>query len=307
MTNTNAKDTYLASFRVLGDSGYTRSCLVALDMVLSGPLDPLRATVLTKNGNEHLILLWECGSWPFEGIVIPTGFKSGYGGEGARGFSLALCMLHDQEIPIYRLEVSPAAFDRIDLGELPKHWQGSIQESATECEMPMPYWVFVNHWKLARQRQLWRVQRWRYNSIEWTVDGDVVDDFSTITGDKLYQACRAVRRNPPPEICQHAGLDLRDGWIEFSHAIREKIKVVPGNPGKNDVKSVVAALGLSEDVTKLAHKAINSANALQHNRNATWELAQACFDHSARAMAEIIRVRFPSHLDPFKNDLIRPN
>ena len=307
MTNTNAKDTYLASFRVLGDSGYTRSCLVALDMVLSGPLDPLRATVLTKNGNEHLMLLWECGSWPCEGVVIPTGFKSGYAGEGPRGFSLALCMLYQQGIPIYALEVSPAMFDRIDGGQLPQHWQEYIQASAIECEMPIPYWVLVNHWELLKDHRLWRVQRWRYTGTEWTTDADVVDDFSVITGDKLHQACRAVRRSSPPEICQHAGLDLRDGWIEFSHAIREKIKVVPGNPGKNDVKSVVAALGLSEDVTKLANKAINSANALQHNRNATWELAQACFDDSAKAMAEIIRVRFPDHFDALKNDLVRPN
>ena len=307
MTIMNADETYLGSFRVLGDSGYTRSCLTALDMVLSGPLDPRRATVLTKNGNEHLILLWECGGWPFEGVVIPTGFMSGYGGEGPRGFSLALCMLHQQDIPINRLEVRPAMFDRIDGGDLPERWQKYIQESVIECEMPIPYWVFVNHWELARKRRLWRVQRWRYNGIEWTADADVVDDFSVATGDKLHQVCSAVRRKAPPEICQHAGLDLRDGWIEFAHTIREKVKVVPGNPGQNDVKSVVAALGLSEAVTKLANKAISSANALQHNRNATRELAQACFDDSTKAMAEIIRVRFPGHLDPFKNDLIRPN
>ena len=276
-------------------------------MVLSGPLDPLRATVLTKNGNEHLILLWECGIWPYEGLVIPTGFASGYSGEGARGFSLALCMLHERDIPIYRLEVNPTVFDRIDGGQIPEDWQGYIQESATKCEMPIPFWVFVEHWELAKSRSLWRVQRWRYNGIEWTLDADVVDDFSTTTGDKLQQVCRTVRRNAPPEICQHAGLVLRDAWIEFSHAIRERIKIIPGNPGRNDVKSVVAALELTNTLKKCANKAISSANALQHDRNATRQMAQACFDDSTKAMAEIIRARFPGHHDLSKVDLIRPN
>ena len=297
----------MSQFTVLGESGYTRPCLVALDMVLSGPLDPEQATVLTKDGNEHLIVLWECGEWPFEGIIIPTGFASGYSGEGARGFSLALCMLHEQKIPLDHLEVRPAIFDSIDGGRFPETWQERIRDSASACKMPIPGWIFVNHWELTGNHGLWRVQRWRGTGTMWTKFAEAVDDFSSVVGNKLYQACVLVKRSAQPEIYQQVGLLLRDGWIEFSHGIRAKVGELPGQPGKNDVKAVVRALHLDEFVTKKAERAYNSTNALQHDRKANPDKARACFTDSVMAMAKIISARFPDERDSHKDDLTRPN
>ena len=138
----------MMQFQVMGESGYTRPCLVALDRVLSGPSDVQRATVLTKNDNEHLFVLWEKVDWPMKGIIIPTGFTSGYGGEGARGFSLALCMLSEHQVPIDCLGVTEPDFDQIDGGYFPDQWQLQISKSASPCEMPVPAWIFVNHWEL---------------------------------------------------------------------------------------------------------------------------------------------------------------
>ena len=65
-------------FQVMGESGYTQPCLVALDAALSGSSNINRATVVTKNENEHLFILWVSEDQPQRGTVIPTGFASGY-------------------------------------------------------------------------------------------------------------------------------------------------------------------------------------------------------------------------------------
>jgi len=297
----------LSEIKVLGASGYTRPCLIALDMVLSGPLEPQKATVLTKETEEHLFVLWDCCNWPFEEIIIPKGFKSGYSGEGGRGFSLALCMLYEHNIPIECLEVNPEVFNRIDKGYFPKKWQERVKETASKCDMPVPGWIFVNHWELTKEHRLWRVQRWRSTGIEWTDSADVVDDFSWRVGDKLHQACLTVKRNASSEQCQQSGLVLRDAWIEFSIVVRVKVGDIAGQPGKNDVKAVIEALRLDETLTTRAKKAFDSTNVLQHDRTAGWEKAKACFDASADEMAEIVKASFPSHLDPNRDKLIRPN
>jgi hypothetical protein len=295
------------NFQVLGTSGYTRPCLIALDTVLSGPLEPQQAIVLTNPGNEQLFLLWDCGQWPYEGIIIPSGFKSGYGGEGGRGFSLALCMLYDHGIPIARMDISYDAFRKVDNGFFPEDCQRSVQESAQRCEMPIPGWIFVNHWELTKNHRLWRVQGWRNTGIEWNDDADVVDDFSWVVGDKLHQACTTVRRDATSEMCQQSGTVIRDAWIEFSRLIRDQIGPIHSNPGKNDVKAVVDTMDLPNELKIRAKRAYNSSNDLHHDRNAGRRQAEDCFKSSASAMAGIIRRCFPDQRDPHKDELIRAN
>lgn len=295
-------------FQVIGQSGYTASCLMRLDMVLSGPSDIHKAIVLTKNWDEHLFILWERGGYPYGGIIIPTGFTSGVG-EGARGFSLALCMIHECQIPIGTVSVPETVFDCVDRGEFPVEWRQQIFDTALPREMPIPSWIFGKHWELAKSRRLWRVQSWRWQNlvIKWTSNADVVDDFSKIVGDKLHQAAKTLPRNARHEDCQQVGLILRDAWIEFSRNARTSIWESSEKLGKNDVKGVVDALALPQATTDKAKKAYNSTNALQHSLNAVSDDALRCFTNTADAMAEIIAMRFPDKRDPLDEELIRPN
>ena len=276
-------------------------------MVLLGPLEPQRATVVTNTDDEHLFLLWDCWNWPFDGIIIPTGFKSGYSGEGARGFSLALCMLHEHSIPIDCLKVTDTNFRRIDEGYFPEQWQERVSRTAVKCHMPVPEWVFKNHWEMTKAHRLWRVQLWRSTVVQWTDSANVVDDFNWTVGDKLYQACLTVKRNASSEECQQSGLVLRDAWIEFSQAVRGRIGEIASRPGKNDVKAVIEALNLDENLVREAKKAFDSTNSLQHDRKAGPQKATTCFNASADAMAKMIKAKFPGQFDPSRVKLIRGN
>ena len=246
--------------------------------------------MLTKNDNRHLFVLWESDDWHLKCIIIPSGFASGYSGEGPRGFSLALCMLSEHQIPIDGLGLTESEFDQIDDGYLPDQWQLQISETASPFPMPIPGWILVNHWELARNQRLWRVQSWRWRDavIKWNESASIIDDFSWEIGDKLYRACRALTLNSQSEDCQHVGLILRDAWTEFSRIVRKAIEEDSGRLGRNDVKGVVAALNLPQAITRRAKIAYNSTNALQHDLRAIPEDAVACFSNSTEAMAEII-------------------
>ena len=296
-------------FQVMGQSGYTQHCLVALDRVLSGPIYVQRATILTKNDSEHLLVLWETVDWPSRGIIIPTGFASGYSGEGSRGFSLALCMLSEHRVPIYHVRMRETVFDQIDGGYFPDLWQLGISQRALQCEMPIPNWTFVRHWELTQQRRLWRVQSWRWRNtvIEWNESANIVDDFNWEVGDILNRAIRALTRSSPPEDRQQVGLILRDAWIKFSRIIRKSLDDDDESIGKNDVKGVLEAMDLPQEIIQKGRKAYNLTNALQHDTGAGHDMAKACFNRSTEAMAEIISVRFPRVHDLRNESLIRPN
>lgn len=303
-------DFEVSEFQVLGKSGYTRPCLIALDMVLSGPLDPQRATVITTNGSEHLLVLWDCGESPFEGIIIPTGFASGYSGEGASGFSLALCMLHEQDIPIDYLDTYSKEFELIDAGHFPAEWQYQVRTRARKLEMPVNGWVFPQHWGLLQKGRLWRVQRWRRINIDLpdTFWGAIenVDNFSWAVGDKLWHATVNLKRNSPAEKYQQAGIMLRDAWIEFGREVRTSN--IPKHIGKDDVRAILSGINLEETTRTRATQAYGSTNTLQHDRNATWEAAKTCFQSTVLAMSDIVGKgnRYPRDDDNY-DEWIRPN
>lgn len=298
------------SFQVMGESGITGSCLVELDKTLSGPSQIERATVLTNDFRGHLFILWERIEQPGFGFIIPAGFRSGPGGgEGVRGFSLALCMLHDYRVPIDCLEVRTSVFDQINRGSLPGSLQTQIIQAASPCAMPISGWTLVKHWELTQEGRLWRVQGWRGNDfvIQWNEQAIAIDIFNWELSDKLNQACETLAPNSRTEDCQQVGLILRDTWIEFSHIARKYLGKDPAHIGKNDVKGIIKALNLPHDVTQRASKAYDSTLELQHRRGAKREEAIACFNNSTEAMAEIISICFPGQRDPRRAGMVPPN
>lgn len=299
----------MSQFRVLGESGVTQPCLIALESTLSGPIPLEKATVLTKNDDEHLFVLWESLDWPYLGVIIPSGFASGYGGEGGRGFSLALCMILDQGIPLEHVKVARDVFDEIDRGFLPMERQKAICDDGPKSDVPLGNWIFKRHVELMLTHRLWRVQSWQmWNSVmAWSQPAFDVDSFSWKVGDKLYMASKNLVDNAQPENCQQVGLMLRDAWIEFSRVARFQLEETGSKIGKDDVKRVLEGLRLPNAITAKAKQAHAGANALQHDRGATPDLARRCFDNTVEAMAEIIRTRFHGQTDPRIKRLIPRN
>ena len=299
----------MKQFRLLGESGLTQPCLIALESELSGPMPVQKSTVLTKNGREHLFVIWESLEWPYLGAIIPSGFMSGYSGEGGRGFSLALCMIHELQIPIEHLKVNNTIFDRIDKGDFPMAWHRHVNNSAMPLQMPVGGWVFKNHWQLMSDHRLWRVQSWkRWNSpMDWPNPAFDVSKFSWDVGDKLFVASENLAGNAQPENCQQVGLMLRDAWIEFARIARSNIEEFDEGIGKNDVKRVIDAMQLPADISAKAKKAHSLTNNLQHDRDATPQTAEHCFNYCVETMAKIIKTRFPGVSDPRGGELIPPN
>ncbi len=268
-----------------------------------------KTTVLTKNGREHLFVIWESLDWPYLGAIIPNGFMSGYSGEGGRGFSLALCMIHELQIPIEHLKVNNTVFDRIDKGDFPMAWHKHVNNSAMPLQMPVGGWVFKNHWQLMSDHRLWRVQSWkRWNSpMDWPNPAFDVSKFSWDVGDKLFLASENLAGNAQPENCQQVGLMLRDAWIEFARIVRSNIEELHEGIGKNDVKRVIDAMQLPADISANAKKSYSHTLSLHHDRGATPYLAESRFSETVDAMAEIIEIRFSGVFDPRGREMIPTN
>ena len=299
----------MKQFQVLGESGITQLCLIALESALAGPAPVQRVTVLTKNVREHLFLLWGSFDWPYFGTIIPSGFMSGYAGEGGRGFSLALCMIHEQQIPIEHLNVPETVFGRINGGNFPTAWHRQTSQSAVPLKMPIEEWVFKNHWNLLSDRRLWRVQGWkrRNSPLRWQKPAIDVDKFSWDVGDKMFMASEYLTRNAQPEDCQKMGLMLRDAWIEFTGKARLDIEGIGEGIGKNDVKGVLDELQLPINIAAKAKKSYSRSLSLQHDRGATPDLAECYFNETVDAMAEIIEIRFRGVFDARRRELIPTN
>ena len=69
--------------------------------------------------------------------------------------------------------------------------------------MPIPEWIFANHWALLDGSRQWEAQTWRSTGIDWTTSSEVIDAFSWELGDKIYKAILGINKNPQPEDCQH--------------------------------------------------------------------------------------------------------
>ena len=87
-----------------------------------------------------------------------------------RGFSLALCMLYVNHVPIKHLQIGEQLFDQIDRGLLPEARQSQIPNSSEICMIPNVGWVDRRHWQWATESRLWRVQGWRWAQAVNTVN-----------------------------------------------------------------------------------------------------------------------------------------
>ena len=102
----------------MGRAGDSMACLLAVDTIVNSQNPPRKASVVThvtdrRNGQrQHLLLFWDWNA--LELAVVHSGFASGYGGEGPRTFSEALCMLSDRKIPTNEIYVDEPVFEAIE-------------------------------------------------------------------------------------------------------------------------------------------------------------------------------------------------
>ena len=178
-----------------GQSGYTVTCLQAIDAILSSGALPERVTIVTHIYNrtsrplqeEHLFIFW---NWKFVPVVvIPSGFASGYPGEGPKGFALAICMIKDRNIPIDFTEISEKEFRLIDeerISEVDDPLLMKIKAKSESLGSMYYEWVPGEMDELLQRGQLWKAFHWRETKTDMLTEAiGYVDSHDSEVGRKL--------------------------------------------------------------------------------------------------------------------------
>ena len=178
---------------------------------------PRSATVVSghaEHASHHLFLLWAWGRT--EVLIIPSGFSSGYPGEGPRGFSLGLCMLRNLEIPTSVIRLTDEQFERIDWGHCPIKDLRMIKYKGVVADVLDCGWILKTHAQLLSARRLHIALYWRDMGEAWTPYADLVGAVCDKAGDRLVIAAGLLRSGATREECQQCGILLRDAWIDCS-------------------------------------------------------------------------------------------
>lgn len=160
----------------LGESGITQSCLQAIDAVLSSGMLPKRATIVTHIYNrksnplqeEHLFIFWNWQYIPI--LIIPSGFASGYPGEGPKGFALAICMIWDKEIPIDIVFLNEEEFRILDeqrINDCDHHLFKKIKTNSEPLSLLYNEWVPEQYKELLEKGEIWRIVHWKQTKTDW--------------------------------------------------------------------------------------------------------------------------------------------
>ncbi len=280
----------------LGQSGYTQLCLLAIDAILNSGSVPERATVVTHATHkqpiqqEHLFLFWKWGHVPL--IVVPSGFSSGYSGEGPRGFSLAICMIRSKKIPIDGIYVNRSEFATIDNVKLDNINHPILQKIKAKSEaLPFPdsLWVDSEDEELLERGQLWRKFLWREPRTDWISEavGDI-DAWDPEVGVKLRLAIDKLKEPAITEEWQSAGILIRDAWIEFVQDLCLGDNIDLSGISPNDVKGILSKLKLNDEVLKLAKSNFDLSLKTQHDRNIDKSIAKLCVVSAALSMQALL-------------------
>ncbi len=271
----------------IGHSGYTSDCLIAIDAILNSGRLPENATLVStpqysKNGREHLFLLWNW--WHFPLTIIPSGFQDGYSGEGAKGFSLALCMFREKNIPIYWHPIKEAEFKLIDLGKLLEIEHPIYKKIKLEAELltwPWPEWILDKDEELLQKEQLWKRCYWRNPKTDWITESiSNIELFNPVVGQKLRLAKNKILKSDKIEEFQSTGLLIRDAWIELVQDICNELDADTSGIGRNDVKKMLKKLELSDEIINSASAIYDLGLKVQHDRKIIQDTAKSCITSS---------------------------
>ncbi len=130
----------LAAIEYHGLAGVTAGCVEAVQRLLLHKRDLEKAIILTApNERSHGFLLIDFVGDQF---AIKTGFASGYGGEGPRGLSFVLGLLHRHRIEILEIDVDVELLGRLDASALTLSDLKRIE--TTQPVRPTRFWDYVD-------------------------------------------------------------------------------------------------------------------------------------------------------------------
>lgn len=147
-----------AQIQYAGLAGVTAECKDAVMRLLQYRDEIMRVRILSspprERGSRHHGLLVTINSG--ELVAIKSGFSSGYGGEGPRGFSFILQLLEAYDVEIDEYDVDEDFIERLDMSSLTS---GDIEkiDAARPVHPRRVYdYIFEHDFERERAGTLWR-------------------------------------------------------------------------------------------------------------------------------------------------------
>ena len=279
----------------LGRPGFTNVCLFAIDAIVNSRRLPEMATIVSTppySENErldHLFIFWNWYYFPV--IVVPSGFASGYSGQGPKGFSLAICMIRDKGIPINGTYIDEDEFDLINKGKIRDIHDPLLQKIRLESELytwPWPEWVSDEDEELLERGQLWRKFLWREPKVDWLTEAIAdVDLYRPGVGKKLRLAVDKLKSEDVEEW-QSVGILMRDAWIELMQTLCQEKNIDTSGIRKDRVTQRLAKLKLDERVLNFMKSAFDLSQKIHHDTKIDLSIPRACVMATALAMQTLI-------------------
>ncbi len=286
----------LRRVQYLGASGYTRECLVAIDAILNSGCLPRKAIIVSmfpRGNNRRQDHLFAFVDWDYFPVtVVPSGFASGYSGEGPRGFSLAICLIREKGIPILGIDVDDVNFRRIDRGNVKYSDDPLFKDILLKCEeysWPWPGWTIEDHEQMLERGLLWQECYWRQPQTDQITRAisEIDIKFPTI-GKKLRLARRKVDESQSSEELQQVGILIRDAWIEFSKDLCSSLPVDTTDVEKDKVVKRLKKLKLEDELYDSCRASFNLSLKVQHDRQIRRDEAELCLLQSVFSMYTLI-------------------
>lgn len=290
------EDESLRRVQYVGVSGYTRECLVAIDAILNSGRLPNKAIIVStfphgsNRGQDHLFIFVDWDHFPI--TVVPSGFASGYSGQGARGFSLAICLIREKGIPIWAIDLDDANFRRIDLGEV-RYRDGplfrDILVKSEECRWPWLGWTSEAHEQMLERGLLWHECYWREPETDKITRAiSEIDIELPIVGRKLRLARSKLEGSQSNEELQQVGILVRDAWIEFSGALCTSLQVDTADVENDKVLGRLKKLRLENELLDSCRVSLNLSLKVQHDRAVKGYEAEMCLLLSVFSMRTLL-------------------
>lgn len=282
-----------------GTSGYTQPCILAICSILNSGILPESATIVSHARNRrsqslqenHLFIFWNWQYYPV--VVIPSGFASGYTGEGSKGFALAICLIREKGIPLSGISVNETVFYELDNSQVLYTDTQVLHEIKAKSEIlnwPWYNWVPIEYEEALERKQLWRHQYLQGYHFDNYISNAIsnIDLIDPIVGKKLRLAVECVKYSLGVESWQQSGQLIRDSWIEISDTLCKIEQIDTSEMRTDNVSEKLAKLKLDEKIYKLAKASFDLNSKVRHDRKIKNEIAMACVVSSIFIMQGIV-------------------